>query len=147
MPDLIHVRFRDCACPGTPHAEEGDIAYLRPYLDYRGGAAVMAAIGKTEKEPERFAELVGPVYIERGVTGWNLLDEEGQPVPCTPEALDALRWEDAFELAQKADDLYGQQVLSPLVKRMNESSKVGPTNGSTRSHGSPKRRTRSASSS
>ena len=37
MPENVPVRFRDCACPGTPH-EDGDIAELRPYLDYLGGA-------------------------------------------------------------------------------------------------------------
>ncbi len=148
MPDPIPVRFRDCACPGSPHPD-GDVAYLRPYLDYRGGAAVMAAIAKVGDEQERFAELVGPVYIERGVEGWNLLDEAGEPVPCTPEALDALRWEEAYELAQKADDTYGPQVLAPFLKRMPMSSKPGPTNGSThrRAPSSRKRRSPSASSS
>lgn len=146
MPELVSVRFRDCSCPGTPHPD-GDIAHLRPWLDYASGAEVVAAMGKVGDDTSRFAELVGPVLIRRGVVAWNVLDEKGEPVPVTPAALDGLRWEDAYELADKADDLYGEQILAPLVKRMNESSKAGPTNGSTRPRRSAKPRTRSARSS
>ena len=131
MPDLVPVRFRDCSCPGTPHPD-GDVAELRPFLDYPGGAEALAAIQSVLFDTDRFAEVLGPVFIRRGVVGWNLLDDEGDPVPVTREALDALRWEDAYELADKADDLYGGQVLVPLVKRMPASSKNGQTNASTR---------------
>ena len=131
MPDTIPVRFRDCTCPGTPHPD-GDIAELRPYLDYPGGAEALAAIQSVGDDTARFAEVLGPVFIRRGVVAWNLLDEDGEPVPVTREALDSLRWEDAYELADKADDIYGGQVLAPLVKRMATSSPTGRTNGSTR---------------
>ena len=131
MPDTVPVRFRDCSCPGTPHPD-GDVAELRPFLDYPGGAEALAAIQSVLFDTDRFAEVLGPVFIRRGVVGWNLLDDEGDPVPVTREALDALRWEDAYELADKADDLYGGQVLVPLVKRMPASSKNGQTNASTR---------------
>jgi len=131
MPDTVPVRFRDCSCPGTPHPD-GDVADLRPFLDYSGGAEALAAIQSVLFDTDRFAEVLGPVFIRRGVVGWNLLDDEGDPVPVTREALDALRWEDAYELADKADDLYGGQVLAPLVKRMPASSKNGQTNASTR---------------
>lgn len=131
MPDLVPVRFRDCTCPGTPHPD-GDVAELRPYLDYPGGAEALTAIQSVADDLSRFAEVLGPVFIRRGVVAWNLLDEDGDPVPVTNEALDALRWEDAYELADKADDIYGGQVLAPLVRRMSKLSKAGPTNGSTR---------------
>jgi len=131
MPDLVPVRFRDCSCPGTPHPD-GDVAELRPYLDYPGGAEALAAIQSVADDTSRFAEVLGPIFIRRGVVAWNLLDEDGEPVPVTREALDALRWEDAYELADKADDIYGGQVLAPLVRRMSKPSKAGPTNGSTR---------------
>lgn len=131
MPDLVPVRFRDCGCPGTPHPD-GDIAELRPYLDYAGGAEALAAIKSVGDDTARLAEVLGPVFIRRGVVAWNLIDEDGEPIPVTREALDGLRWEDAYELADRADDLYGVQVLAPLVRRMNGSSKTGPTSGSTR---------------
>ena len=137
MPDNIPVRFRDCACPGIPHPD-GDIAELRPYLDYLGGAEALASVTVTDDEGNssladvgEWPVRIGPVFIRRGVVDWNLLDEDGDPVPVTREALEALRWEDAYELADKADDLYGPQVLAPLLKRMLTSSKGGRTNGST----------------
>ncbi len=93
MPD---VRFRDCACPGTPHDgldghDDGDIAVLRPFLDYAGGAEASAAFNRAVRTAElddegnvkdlpQFAELVGPVYLRRGIVSWNVLDEHG-PVP------------------------------------------------------------------
>jgi hypothetical protein len=127
MPDLVPVRFRDCTCPGTPHPD-GDVAYLRPYLDLAGGAAALAAIAKSDGTEGGIAPLVGPVYLRHGVHSWNVVDEDG-PVPV--EAVNELRWEDAYDLAEKADDLYGEQVLAPLVRRMSQPSKAGPTNGST----------------
>jgi hypothetical protein len=148
MPDTVPVRFRDCSCPGSPHPE-GDVAELRPYLDYPGGAEALAAIASVADDPDRFAEVLGPIFIRRGVVGWNVLDAEGDPVPVTREALDALRWEDAYELADRADDLYGGQVLAPLVKRMAKPSPTGRTGASTRTRrkSSPKPRTLSAPSS
>jgi hypothetical protein len=154
MPDLIPVRFRDCTCPGTPHPD-GDIAYLRPYLDYLGGAEALASVTNiAEDGTTTFADTsewparIGPVFIRRGVVEWNVEDEDG-PVPVTREALEVLRWEDAYELADRADDLYGGQVLAPLLRRMSASSRTGPTNGSTprRAKSSRKRRQPSASSS
>lgn len=137
MPDLIPVRFRDCTCPGTPH-DEGDIAYLRPYLDYPGGAEALASVTNVAEDGStsladvgEWPERIGPVFIRRGVVEWNVVDENG-PVPVTREALEALRWEDAYELADRADDLYGGQVLAPLLRRMPTSSRAGRTNGSTR---------------
>jgi len=152
MPDPIEVRFRDCTCPGTPHPD-GDVAYLRPYLDYAGGAEALASVTVSDSEGNtsladvsEWPQRIGPVFIRRGVIGWNVEDEDG-PVPVTREALEALRWEDAYELADRADDLYGGQVLAPLVKRMQMSSKAGQTNGSTQRRASPKPRTPSGSSS
>ncbi len=153
MPDTIEVRFRDCRCPGSPHPD-GDVAYLRPYLDYSGGAEALASVTITDGETSRLRDVnewpehIGPVFIRRGVVDWNVVDEDGEPVPLHP-ALEELRWEDAYELADRADDLYGGQVLAPLVKRMSMSSKAGRTNGSTRQprKSSPARRTQSGSSS
>src|SRR5690349_16815535 len=136
------VRFRDCTCPETPHSEpssewgglDGDVVELRPYLDLAGGSealrftrdAIAAADGDLDKATSFMGEMVGPVYVRRGVVGWNLVDENG-PVPCTLEALEALPYVDAYEIADRADDLYGESVLAPLVKRIGSSSRTGPT--------------------
>ena len=149
----IPVRFRDCACPGTPHdgvdgADDGDIAYLRPFLDFPGGAEAAVAFDKALETATwdaqgfltgipRLYECTGPVYLRRGVTGWNLLDENG-PVDCTPEAVLALPYQDAYAIADRGDDLYREQVTAPLVRRTQASSSNTRTNGST----SPTRPTR-----
>ena len=162
MPDTIPVRFRDCTCPDTPHPD-GDVAELRPYLDYPGGAEALAAIRRAmdettaaaEADPTLdadamrtalMAEYAVPVFIRRGVVAWNVVDDDG-PVPVTRAALDALRWEDAYELGDRADDIYGGQVLAPLVKRISTSSSNGRTAGSAPRKRSPKPRSVSPPSS
>ncbi len=147
------VRFRDCTCPETPHSGpspewgdlDGDVVELRPFLDLSGGAealratrsAIAAAGNDVEKATEFMAEYVGPVYVRRGVLRWNVVDENG-PVACTPEAIAALPWVEAYEIADRADDLYGGSVLAPLVKRIVDSSAIGST-------AKPRRQTRSES--
>jgi hypothetical protein len=133
--DEIPVRISDCRCPGALHdgqegRDDGDIAYLRPFLNYAQGAEAMRMMRAADGDVEKFAELVGPIYLKHGVVSWNKVDENG-PLPCTPEAVAALRFEDAYWLANKADDLYGGAVLSPLVKQIETLSRIGPTNGST----------------
>lgn len=153
MPDLVPIRFRDCACPGSPHPD-GDVAQLRPYLDFAGGAEALASITVVDDDGNaRLADVIewrlrlGPIFMRRGVVTWNLTDENGDPVAVTPETLEALRFEDAFELADRADDLYGAQITSPLLKKMQNSSPVGRTNGSTPRRHSPSRKRRQPSAS
>jgi hypothetical protein len=156
--DLVPVRLRDCACPGTPHPE-GDIAYLRPFLDFAGGAEAAVAFDEALKTASwdaegfltgipRLYECTGPVYLRRGVTEWNLVDDTG-PVPCTPEAVMALPYQDAWNIADRGDDLYRQQVTAPLVQRTRDSSNGTPTAGSTSAtrSKSPRPRSRSGRSS
>lgn len=128
--ELVPVWMSECRCPGAPHPD-GDYAYLRPYLLFEGGMEALRAMAKADGDVTRFGELVGPVYIRHGVASWNKVDAEGNPVPVTPEALAALRYEDAYELADRADDLYGTAVVAPLARRTEKFSAGGPTAGST----------------
>jgi len=130
MTEPIPVRISDCRCPGTPHPE-GDFGYLRPFLDYAGGAEALRAMAKAEGDVSRFAELVGPVYIRRGLVAWNRVDEDGETLPLPDDPAVDLRYEDAYWIAEKADDLYGESVLAPLVKKLAMSSPTGRTGGST----------------
>lgn len=140
MSDPIEVRFSDCRCPGAPHPD-GDVAYLRPFLDYAGGAEALRAMRAADGDVEKFDELVGPVYIRRGMLGWNRVDEAGEPVPLPDDPATALPYDEAYWLADRADDLYGGSVLAPLVKQLEMSSRTGPTASST-SASSPSRSTR-----
>jgi hypothetical protein len=163
--EAVQVRFRDCECPGTPHAEEGDIVLLRPRLNYQGGAECYAAIMSAPKKVEsdgkggvrvtidqmRVAEHVGPAYLRHGPIGWNVADEDGNGVPFDNEWLVAeLPFEQAYPIVEAADDLYGEVVVTPFKMRTSKPSANGQTgNGSTsgRQKSTSKRPTRSARSS
>lgn len=148
MPEPIEVRFSDCRCPGAPHPD-GDVAYLRPFLDYAGGAEALRAMRQAAGDIERFPELVAPVYIRRGLMGWNRVDESGASIPIPADPATDLPWEETYWIADRADDLYGGSVLAPLVKQIEESSPNGrmASSPSTSRPSSPKRRKPSGRSS
>jgi hypothetical protein len=136
------VKFRDCACPGTPHTD-GDTVTFRDQLDFSANARAVGLIFSGEGEPN--STKAWPVYLHEGPIAWNLLDEDGEPVLLTRDALDALEFADQYEIADRADDIYRDTVLAPLVRRMNALSKAGPTPKLTpiRSSASPTRSTAS----
>lgn len=152
------VRFRDCECPGTPHAEEGDYVTMRPVLGFAAGAEALRLMGEAivilapsgggadGKEPvidsSRTSELVGPLYVREGPSGWNVEGEAG-PVPYDADVILAnYTW--AYPIAAAGDELYSEAILRPLVQRSSAISRNGQTaNGST---GPSTRRTRRSSS-
>jgi hypothetical protein len=162
--EAVQVRFRDCECPGTPHAEEGDIVLLRPRLNYQGGAeafrAVMSAprkivTGKDGKptvavDEDAVAIHVGPAYLRHGPIGWNVVGDDG-PVPLDPDwMVNELPYEQAFPIVVQADNLYGKSLFDPFTKRIAPPSPNGrtastSTSGAQKSTSKP--RTRSARSS
>lgn len=148
MSDPVGVRVRDCECPGTPHAEEGDVVYLRPTLGLAGGLAAendnslaiaetLATIGRPPKggwSPAQQAQMVPLLteglrsrwlvtYVRHGAMGWNLTDEDG-PVPFDVQVI-----LDDYNLAQpvaeKCDELYGETVARPLLARLSARSPSG----------------------
>ncbi len=123
-------RFRDCACPGTPHKEEGDTVTFRPRLSFPAGVKALRLIFAGDGDPAAANAL--PVYLVDGPEAWNLVDERGMPVPLTPEALEALPFADQYEIGDQGDTLYGGEVVAPLLRRMSKSSGTGPTTSSSR---------------
>ena len=115
VPD-VPVSIGPCECPGTPHGD-GDLVYLAPVLSAVGGMAAQGAVSGGGTDPILFQELLWRVYRDHGITGWNLLDEKGEPVPLTTENKDrALAWDKGGEVvADKADDLYGDDVIRPFL--------------------------------
>jgi len=124
MPDLVPVRVRDCACPDSPHAEEGDIVYLAPKVSLDLGIAAQQSLMNSQGDPSRLTRLWMADYIRFGAKGANFLD------PFDPEAL----LED-FELsgpvAEAANDLYSEVLLRPLGLSLSTSSPGGRTASST----------------
>jgi hypothetical protein len=87
-----HVRVRDCACPDTPH--EGHFVFVTSTLSLEGGveaeAALIAAIttaGKGPVDTKALEVLWRDIFVRHGVVGWDLCNEDGEPIPFSLEAL------------------------------------------------------------
>ena len=143
------VRVRDCACPGEPHGEEGDIVFLAPTLGFDGGFQAETQLlevadeiptppGAKDAEVNRVGlerlRRVRPLWLKTfvryGATGWNLLDDDGAPVPFDVEAILA-DYALARPVADAAADLYQPTVLAPFLDRQRKRSPTGPTPATT----------------
>jgi len=126
--ELLPVRVREC--PDGSHPD-GDVVYLRSKVDWVGGVMLRRILD----EGRRSGDIQGTTaawmdgVIRYGVTGWNLHDDEGE----TPFDVAALL--DDYELAEpvgvKANELYTEQVVVPLVKALRATSQRGSTADST----------------
>jgi hypothetical protein len=134
----VEVQIK-CICPGSPH--EQDTIYLRPKLGLSGGVALQGLLLRMIKEaPDTGidADLLGGFmsegYLVNGIVGWTLVDENGQPVPVTPQTITEKLlgdFEVAEPIASLADSLYYEPVLSPLLSKLRSSLQSSPTNSST----------------
>lgn len=125
----VAVGLGECLCPGSPHAD-GDSVLLRAYLDLSTGMSVIAEIAQTDGVGA--IERLGRAYLRAGIVGWTFVDGDGAPVPVTPQAIDRLRWSaGTYQLADRAAELYGEALLSPLAQRVAASSPNGQSAGST----------------
>jgi len=114
--------------------EDGLHVYLLPRLKWRHVSAIKWEI-LVEKEKAGIdlpaGEIIGLLqegYITYGVARWDL------PIPLTRESVvtELLgNVERASIIAEKADELYSEQVLLPLVRMGAKSSPPTSTNGST----------------
>ena len=114
--------------------DEGLHVYLLPRLKWRHVSAIKWEI-LVEKEKAGIdlpaGEIIGLLqegYITYGVARWDL------PVPLTRESVASEilgNVERASIIAEKADELYSEQVLLPLVRMGAKSSPPTSSNGST----------------
>jgi hypothetical protein len=88
--DPVRVIIGECECPDTPHAE--DEAWLPPRLGVEDALEAMAVIYLGEPE-EVITRKLGMVFL-RCVTAWNLLDEDGVPVPLAAMFDGSIGWTD-----------------------------------------------------
>ena len=118
VPDDIPVPVGECLCPGTPHPD-GDVVYLAPVLSTTAGQAAQGAISEAG-DPTRLEELLWRVFRDHCITGWNFVDKDGDPIPLTSENKErGLPFAKGGRLvAEKADELYAQDVLAPLQARL-----------------------------
>jgi hypothetical protein len=132
MSELVPVRVRDCACPDTPHADEGDLVYLLPTLPFDGGilAEQQMLEAAAAGDGNRLNRMWLRTFLEYGATGWNLTDEDGEPVPFDLDVLLA-DWRLSRPAADRASDLYAASVMEPFQTALAESSPTGQTGRGT----------------
>lgn len=134
--------------------DEGLHVFLLPHLKWRHVSAIKWDI-LVEKEKAGIdlpaGEIIGLLqegYLTYGIARWDL------PVPLTRESVQTeilSRTERASIVAERADELYSEQVLLPLVRMAAKSSPATSTNGSTSattgSSAEPRKRSRRSSTS
>lgn len=125
------VYLAGCRCPGGPH-QPGDTVTLRaePSVPMGTAAWAIASLGGPLWDIQaRFAE----VWLRYGIIDWTFLDERGQPEPITAANIERLLPfnHGGMEVAQAADELYSDPVLSPLAARRSTLSPPTPTEPST----------------
>lgn len=129
MPELVPVRVRDCACPGTPHPD-GDVVYLSPTLPLEGGITAEQQLFEAAGDGPKLTRLWLRTFVEYGAQGWNLVDEDGDAVPFDVTAILA-DWGFARTVADKASDIYSDTVTAPFQAALKERSPTGRTRRTT----------------
>lgn len=118
--------------PGLPHAE--DWVELYEQVPIRVGSAVLYAIRVAGNDEGRLTALMSDAYVRYGIRSWSFTDEQGRPISVDPTGQEwtddvarLLPWDQGgAEVADRADDLYGNKVLRPLVERSSTPSAPGP---------------------
>jgi hypothetical protein len=130
--DPIAVRVGDCLCEGSPHAD-GDFVYLDAQLSLDGGLLASAAMAVSEGDPQKGEHDLGFAYLLGGISGWNFLDDDGKPIAVNPDTIRrALPWGKGGRIvAEKANKMYFDQVIRPLVEERQALSVNGVTDSST----------------
>ena len=123
----VVVNVGACRCIGGPHTS-GDEVYLAPEASMTLGLRSNGAIGAAANDAARLETLLGRVFIEEGISGWTFV-ENGLPVPVTPANIERLLpWgRGGSDVSERANDLYSEAVLAPLVRRSQSTRQPGPT--------------------
>lgn len=141
---LVRVPLGACTCPNTPHPD-GDYVELLPKL---GMARSLAVIRTSALDDLALAEMSLSVgYARFGIAAWNLVDDSG-PMEVNGDNLEVFSQSDprTIMVAIKGDELYGKEVVAPLVAMASVSSpptsineQTSATNGTNSSTKSRKR--------
>ena len=136
MAELVNVTI-PCVCPETPHEE--DTVSLRPVLGLAAGISIERAVrdfllASGRRNEDAILGTLVEYYVLHGVAAWTLVDEKGRAIEPTPEAIAEHLLSDysiAKPIADRADDLYKEKVIGPLLSRGGSSSLTTSRNGGT----------------
>lgn len=142
-PDDVPVSLEFCPCKGEPHPD-GDVVYLLAELPAPLGVRARSLLNEAitgGMAPDEAEARLADIWLRVCVSRWTFVDDDGAPIPVTPEnVVRALPYAKGGRLvADKADDLYAESVLSPLVQRLGMRSRTGSPAPSRRAT-SPKAR-------
>jgi len=138
MTDVL-VSVGACRCPGTPHGD-GDWVELRPSPTIDIGSAIYAAVANVGDDPVQLQVEMTRAFLRFGIVAWSFTDDRGDPIPIRPRAADfgdvisrLLPFSaGGFDVADRADSLYSEEVLRPLMTRLSQMRlQGGRTVGST----------------
>lgn len=123
-----------CRCTGSPHPD-GDWVQFSPHTTLDIGIAAHQALNQFGDDQMGLQMALTRAYTRFGIVAWSFLDDKGNPESLPSErpdwkaALDRLiPWSNGGEeVVQKADSLYSREVFDPLVKRLSERLRAGPT--------------------
>ena len=125
-----------CLCPGSPH--DSDSVTFKERLGFRDASNIRNGVRVLDRASlERTVEIATALtegYLLYGIESWTLVDAKGKAVPVSPDAVAEYllpHIDVAIPLGDLADDLYGEQVIVPLLQRGSTSSPPTRTNGST----------------
>ena len=110
-----------CVCPGTPH--ERDTVNLRDVMDFVHGKALRYRVQLLEDAERADSALVLATltegYLLYGIESWTLVDADGKPLPVNAETIRSalLSRPEADEVSDRADELYAEAVMLPLLRR------------------------------
>ena len=132
MSDPIRVPLdMACPCPGTPHTAEW--VDLAPRLGIVGGAAASAAMRFAERTTSEVEAAVAASFLRHGIVDWSFTGEPEKDgrrssLPITNANINAvLDWASAREVAERANDLYSEDLLRPLLAKYQASLSDGAT--------------------
>lgn len=141
----VTVRIGDCACPDAPHPD-GDVVYMRPTVSLVLGLACERIIANARAVgADATTDALMVAFVTHGAVGWNREQADGKPEPFSTDLLlEDFRISRA--VAEKADDLYAEVIMAPLVEAQQTLLRSGQTAATTRRAGT-RTRSRSKSSS
>ena len=126
-----------CFCAGSPHPRDRFV--LPAELPPRAGIASITALASVGQSGDAAAALIWAILVNGGIASWNLVDDEGNPLPITPDNVTArVTWQKGgVELSNAAFAQYvnGKDLtpfgLTTSRKRTAKSSPNGQTEPST----------------
>jgi hypothetical protein len=142
-PNIVNVG--PCRCPKTPHPD-GDVVFLYPEIPLALGVAGMAVLRAGGGVAAVYGGLAD-VYLQLGIADWTFVDAKGQPEPViAPNIARLLPFGNGgLTVADAADDLYGKDLLRPLVRERSERSSPTSTATSTSANRGSGRKNRTPS--